>query len=182
MRRSFINPVHRVAAIMFVLSLTFSGIAGADDVIKRTLEPGPMAPDASGRFVVLDNHSGPDMFRLIARNLDPDTRYTVFLTQSSTDGALPHMFLGEFTTNGTGTGRMRLIVEIINGYDGANQSLEDGMGIADIAGAGKLTSGANTIALNFIRLYVAEGGFNVFGPSESEFGGPLVLFSTDPLP
>lgn len=133
---------------------------------------------------VINRRQGPDSFRLLARGLKPRTRYTVFLTQSSTLGALPAQFIGEFRSNRFGNGELTLVTEIVNAFASSNQSLEDANGVADQFAAGALANGANTIPLNFIRVYEARGTNvqSVFGGSDQEVGGGLVLASTRPLP
>lgn len=136
---------------------------------------------AHGTAVVV-NKKGPDDFLLVSYRLQPMTYYTVFLTESQTPGFLPAQFIGEFKTNERGFGTLSLNAEIVQAFASANQELADDQGIAAVRGAGAIANGANTIPLNWIRVYLAEGGGNVFGPSESEFGGGIVLTSQHPLP
>lgn len=136
---------------------------------------------ASGTAVIVDK-KGPDDFLLVANSLLPNTYYTVFLTENPTPGFLPAQFIGEFKTNGKGFGTLSLNAEIVQAFASANQSLADDQGVAAVQGAGAIANGANTIALNWIRVYLADGGGNVFGPSESEFGGGIALTSEKPLP
>ena len=130
------------------------------------------------------NKRGPDLFLLKVARLEPHTRYTVFLTEDQAPGLLPAQFIGEFKTNQYGYGRLYLNAEIVNAFASANQSLEDDDGIANVpgSGAGAIANGANTIALNWIRVYLAEGGGNVFGSSEVDFGGGIALTSDKALP
>ena len=136
---------------------------------------------ASGTAIVV-NKKGPDDFLLVTYRLKAHTRYTVFLTENPKPGLLPAQFIGEFKTNRKGFGTLTLNAEIVQAFASANQSLADDKGVADVPGAGALANGANTIALNWIRVYLADGGGNVFGSSESKFGGGIALTSDKPLP
>lgn len=153
---------------LITIGLSGGGGGGEDD-------------DASGTAVVV-SYRGPDIFLLTTRGLEPRTRYTVFLTENPTPAFLPAQFIGEFRTDGHGNGRLALNAEIVRAFASANQSLEDDQGIANVPGAGGLANGANTIALNWIRVYLAEGDANVFGPNEAEFGGGIALTSDEALP
>ncbi len=141
---------------------------------------------ASGKVTIEVEEYGVDSFKLKANDLDPNTRYSVFLTESPVPGALPAQFLGEFKSNSKGRGKFKAKTEIVNAFASANQSVEDDLGIANIPPpppAGALGNGANTIALDWIRVYVIPpAGGNVFGGSESESGGALVLRSDEALP
>jgi len=142
---------------------------------------------ASGKVTIEVEEYGVDSFKLKANDLDPNTRYSVFLTESPVPGALPAQFLGEFTSNSKGKGKFKAKTEIVNAFASANQSVEDDYGIANILPplppAGALGNDANTIALDWIRVYVIPpAGGNVFGGSESEPGGALVLRSDEALP
>ncbi len=137
----------------------------------------------SGKAFIFNEPSGTDLFVLKMRGLKPKSRYSVFLTESATPGALPAQFLGDFVSNKKGKGRFRALTEIVNAFASANESLEDLDGIANVPGAGGIVGGANTIPLNWIRVYlVPPTGGNVFGSSETKLGGPLVLTSEEALP
>lgn len=141
---------------------------------------------ASGKVIIENELYGVDSFKLKAYGLNPNTRYSVFLTESPVPGALPAQFLGEFTSNKKGKGKFKAKTEIINAFASANQSEADDSGIANTPPpppAGAIANGANTIALDWIRVYVIPpAGGNVFGGSENELGGPLVLTSDEALP
>jgi hypothetical protein len=141
---------------------------------------------ASGKVTIEVEEYGVDSFKLKAKDLAPNTRYSVFLTESPVPGALPAQFLGEFTSNSKGKGKFKAKTEIVNAFASANQSVEDDLGIANMLPpppAGAIGNGANTIALDWIRVYVIPpAGGNVFGGSESEPGGALVLRSDEALP
>lgn len=164
-----------------MLAVTASASA-EDGLIGIGLESGGMTSDANGLIIVENHSAGPDSLLLQASGLAAHTRYTLFITQSATPGALPAQLLTEFTTDERGQGNVTLITEIGNAFASANQQLENEQGVADSAGAGGIANGANTIALNWFRVYAAEGGMNVFGGSEDEQGGGLVLTSVEPLP
>ncbi|MDF1662667.1 MAG: hypothetical protein P1V97_12900 [Planctomycetota bacterium] len=139
---------------------------------------------ACGEVQIVDNVEGPDSFQLSVQHLKPLTLYTVFLTHSRKEGALPAHYLAEFKTDRRGEGRLKLLTEIINVFASANQGVENRAGIADSMGAGALLNGATTVPLNFIRIYSAKanGVESVFGRSEGEKGGGLVLVSDSELP
>lgn len=170
----------------FVLTFTMLslclGTAWADrgrDVITIDLAA-PGNSSAYGTAIVVSDR-GPDIFRLRTFGLEPRTSYTVFLTESATPGTLPAQFIGEFRTNRRGSGRLSLRAEIVSTFASANQSAEDSLGIGGV-GSGALLNGANTIPLNYIRVYLAKGVGNVFGPNEEQPGGPIALISQEPLP
>lgn len=125
---------------------------------------------------------GPDILHMTASGVEPGTAYTVYLTKRPASAIPSAQFIGEFKTDRHGNGRLTLVAEIVNAFASANQSLADLQGIAGVAGAGGLGTGANTIPLNWIRVYFAEGGMNVFGRREAEFGGGIALTSEDALP
>lgn len=169
-----------------VLAQGRSNSRGLFDRLIRVRLVAQDGSNASAGVTVIEDKRGPDQFRFRARNLKPQTRYTVFMAQSSTVGALPVQFIGEFTTNKKGQGQLNLTTEIIDAFASANQTLENNLGIADTPGAGALSNGANTIPLNFIRVYVgvaSPGGLqSVFGTSEKKPGGGLVMSTRRPLP
>jgi|GEM_PF-2380070 len=137
----------------------------------------------SGKAIILNEPSGTDLLELKMRGLKPKSQYSVFLTESATPGALPAQFLGVFSSNKNGKGRFRALTEIVNAFASANESLEELNGIADVPGAGGIVRGANTIPLNWIRIYLVPPiGGNVFGSSETKPGGSLVLTSEEALP
>lgn len=169
-----------VALAVGMFSMTAS--ASSDKLIRINLQGGGAAPEASGEIFVLNKESSVDTLLMNVRGLNAHTRYTFFITQSPTPGALPAQFLAEFTTDRRGKAQVVLLTEIGNAFASANQSFEDGLGVADVMGAGGIANGANTIALNWFRVYLAEGGMNVFGGSEDEAGGGLALVSERALP
>lgn len=158
--------------------------------IRRTLRP----PDnAGGNGVprgtawVTNQDDGPDLMHLVVFNLESETRYTVWLTNSRTVGALPAQLLGEFTTRASGGGRFSALTEIIGAHQPSNNDLEDADGVADIVAAGALDNGTVSNTLDWIRIYRAENnvdGFNgsIFGGCQDEIGGLNVLSSLNPLP
>ncbi len=178
------NRVTRKIFTVVALTASMAGITAsaiADGLVGINLKGGGVAPDASGVIIVENHESGADTLLMQVAGLEPHTRYTLFITQSTTPGALPAQFLSEFTTNRSGQANVTLITEIGNAFSSANQSLENEQGVADVAGAGGLANDANTIALNWFRIYAAEGGMNVFGGSEAENGGGLALTSVQSL-
>lgn len=141
-------------------------------------------PNATGIAHVVNDPNGPDAMQVHVANMLPNTIFTLFLTQSQIGGSLPVQFLGQFQTNNQGAGNIEVKTEIVNAYATANQTLENALGIANILGAGILARGANTIPLNFIRVYFG-GAANiptVFGVNEKQPGGLFVLASTQALP
>lgn len=151
-----------------------------DRLVKRGLLDRQGNP--TGEVLIIDNPNAPDNFHLSVRNLKPNFRYTVFLGQSQTLGALPVEFVGEFSTDTDGRGTFHAVTEVINAFASANQVLEDANGVADVLAAGALANGANTIPLNWVRIYEASGTISVFGGSEREIGGPLGPVSDVALP
>lgn len=164
---------------MVFLSLNSARAGENKELIKVSLSG---EGGAYGKAIVVSNNRAPDIFLLKVSGLEPHTRYTVFLTENPTPGFLPAQFIGEFKTNRHGFGRLYLNTEIVNAFASSNQSLADDQGVADVPGAGAIANGANTIPLNWIRVYLAEGGGNVFGSSEDDFGGGIVLTSDQALP
>lgn len=145
---------------------------------------GPQGSKAIGEVRVVEEKDGPDSFQLTVKQLKALTRYTVFLTHSRKEGALPAHYLAEFRTDRLGRGQLKLITEIVNVFASANQGAENRIGIADSMGAGAVFNGATTVPLNIIRVYEAtpNGVETVFGRSEGEKGGRLVLVSDRELP
>ncbi len=174
----------------FTLSLLTTLTYASDDDEKEDVEIIKISLSGnngvSGMVIIEDRPYRVDSLKLRANGLNPRTRYSVFLTESPVPGALPAQFLGEFTANKKGKGKFKVRTEIINAFASANQSVADNFGIADILPpppAGAIANGANTIALDWIRIYVIPPvGGNVFGGSEIELGGPLVLTSDEALP
>lgn len=153
--------------------------------VTRSLQlKGILGSPACGEIQVVDNDDGPDSFQLSVRYLQVLTRYTVFLTHSKKEGALPAHFLAEFKTDRRGEGQLTLLTEIINVFASANQGVENRVGVADSMGAGALLNGATTVPLNYVRIYRASpnGIESVFGRSECEKGGGLVLVSDREFP
>ncbi len=144
--------------------------------------------EVRGQAMVINNPRGPDEFMIRLQGLPTSTRYTVFLTNSPTLGALPAHFVGEFTSAGLALGAngangvFRASTEVINVFASHNAQLENDQGIADVPAAGALALGANTISLNWIRIYLAEGNLSVFGTSENDVGGGLAFTSATPIP
>lgn len=147
-------------------------------VSLEDLQPGG---PANGVALVTSRAYGPDELYMPVYGLSPNTVYTVFLGQSGTTGALPVQFLGQYTTDANGSAIFEVEAEIINAYAVANQLVENDQGIATIRGAGDVTAGANTIPLNWIRVYTT-GTINVFGTSETNSGGGHIMTSKAPLP
>ena len=179
MKYKSISTLKRLCVLIIPMLILSLNSAKASGIIKVSLSG---EGRAHGQAVVVNNNRGPDIFILRVSGLQPHTRHTVFLTENQTPGFLPAQFIGEFKTNRNGYGQLYLNTEIVNAFASANQSLADDQGIADVAGAGALANGANTIALNWIRVYLAEGGGNVFGSSENDFGGGIALTSNKALP
>lgn len=171
----------RYAGISMLLACSMSLSAEARDTIRIGLNDAT-GGGATGRVIVVDDEDGPDALSMRVRGLQPNTIYTFFLAQSPTLGALPVQFVGEFTTNRRGVGRLFAITEVIDAYATANQALEDGLGVADVQGAGALASGANAIALDWFRVYVGVGDISVFGRSDAAMGGGLALTGANALP
>ena len=150
-----------------------------EDIITIHLSD-PTGGLASGKVIIENEPEGVDTFKLKAKGLKPNARYSVFLTESPLPGALPAQFLGEFKANKKGKGKFKAVTEIINAFASANVAAQDDSGISGM-GSGALAKGANTIPLDFIRVYIIppnNKGGNVFGGSEDEPGGkPLVLTS-----
>lgn len=161
-----------------------SSISGAE-VIRIPLQSiNANVPNAVGLAHIVSHPNGPDTMVLQVDNLVANTIFTAFLTNSPTGGSLPVQFLGQFTTNNRGAGQIEVKTEIVNAYATANQTLENQFGIANILGAGVIARGANTIPLNFIRVYFGNAANvpTVFGTSERAPGGFFVLASTVALP
>jgi len=146
----------------------------------------PLAGDggAAGQAMIIDNANGPDELIISVSGLPPSTRLTVFLTHSPITGALPAQFVGEFRTNPVGTGVFKARTEVTNAFASANQSLADASGIAEVLAAGALIAGANTIPLDWIRIYLGDATTlaTVFGPGEGTPGGLLAVTATAPIP
>ena len=143
---------------------------------------------AFGTVEVTDDPTGPDKLDLRIESLPADSRISVFLTRHPQPGRLPIQFIGEFTTDAKGRGRLKLRAEIVNAFTAANQSLADLSGDADDPTAGNLPGppvfgSANTISLNFFRGYFADiFPHNVFGPDENTPGGAPAFVSNPALP
>lgn len=179
------NRVTRKIFTVAALTACMCGITAsalADGLLGINLKGSDAAPDASGLIIIENHDSTPDTLLMQVAGLKAHTRFTLFITQSADGGRLPAQFLSEFTTDRRGQANVTLITEIGNAFASANQSLENEEGVADVAGAGGIANGANTIALNWFRIYAAEGGMNVFGGSEAENGGGLALTSEQSLP
>lgn len=150
---------------------------------------------STGTVMVVNRPFGPDSMRLKMEGLPPNERMTVFLTEDQVAGGLPAQFIGEFTTNAQGKGKLHLRAEIVNAFASANQQQEDANGVARNVGIppppGLLPTGgtANTISLNWFRGYfvdikpaVPDTPGTVFGPDETTPGGVIAFFSDVPLP
>ena len=142
------------------------------------------ADGAAGDATVLDDPDGPDQMMIRVSGLPGSTRFTVFLTHSPITGALPAQFLGEFTTQPNGKGHFKVVTEVTNAFASANISMTDALGIAEVLAAGALINGANTIPLDWIRIYRAEPDslLTVFGSADGVPGGTLGLTALQPLP
>ena len=167
-----------VPALFFTLILVGStALAGGRDnklIVIDLIGVGP-GTGSFGEVLILDNPTGPDKLRLKISNLPPNERFTVFLTRHQLPARLPAQFIGEFTTNKKGKGKLKLRAEIVNAFASANQTLEDYSGELDVVGAGNLPEPlggtANTIPLNWFRGYFVDlNPHNVFGPDESTPG------------
>ena len=149
---------------------------------------GPKERERDLCLVVIDeNPTGPDKLELQIDGLPANERITVFLTTHQGPGKLPAQFIGEFTTNKRGNGKLRLRAEIVSAFASANQIREDVFGEADDEEAGRLpvpSSGtANTIPLNWFRGYFVDiFPHNVFGPDENTPGGAIAFISDPALP
>ena len=165
----------------------FAGAAAAQTVIapedsafitRNIIRNGGTDTIATAR--IIDNPDGDDAL-FIDATLQPGTRYTVFLGQSPTLGALPVHLVGEFQTDSTGRGFLAATLEVMDAFDSANPSIEVG-GVADQRGAGALANGAVQIPMDFIRIYAGDGAISVFsgGPAGTP-GGPFIGASTVPL-
>ena len=179
-----------VPALLFTLILMASTASarGDDDelIVIDLIGEGP-GIQSFGRVIILDNPTGPDSLALRINNLPPNERISVFLTRHQAPGRLPAQFIGEFTTDDFGKGKLRLRAEIVDAFASANQTLEDNNGEADVAGAGDLPlpfgGTANTISLNWFRGYFVDlTPHNVFGSDESTPGGPPAFISEPELP
>lgn len=179
-----------VPALLFTLILMGStALADSRDnelIVIDLIGEGPGAL-SFGEVSILDNPTGPDLLRLKIFNLPPNERFTVFLSRHHRPARLPAQFIGEFTTNKRGKGKLRLRAEIINAFASANQTEEDLRGEADVDGAGNLYfhfgGTANTIPLNWFRGYFVNlDPHNVFGPDEITPGGPPAFISYPELP
>ncbi len=181
MRRALL-AVSVLTSAPLVLSFTFPG--EREDKITAELVGIALAPDATGTAEIRNNTSGPDSLDLRVERMPPNLRVTVFLGEDQTPGGLPVQFLGEFTTDHKGRGRLRVATEIVNAFATANQSMENELGIARNQGnfPDLLENGANTIPLNWFRGYAAVDSGTVFGPDENTPGGPPVFIQETPLP
>ena len=144
---------------------------------------------ATGTVTITDKPSGPDKLKLKIEGLPPKARISVFLTRHQGPGALPAQFIGEFTTNKDGKGKLELNAEIVNAFASANQTREDALGEAPPSpppspGTLPFAGGtANTIPLNWFRGYFVDiFPHNVFGPDENTPGGAIAFLSTPALP
>jgi len=155
-----------------------------DDEIEIELQGIVLAPEATGTIEIHEHKDGPDRLDLRMDHLPPHLRVTVFICETSIPGSLPAQYLGEFTSDRHGHGRLKLETEIVDAFASANMSMQDASGIVHNTGnfPDALANGANTIPLNFIRGYAAEGGVNIFGPDEDHAGGGPVFIHTTPIP
>ncbi len=171
--------------IMSLVSTQDSAFAqkGKDLIIVDLIGLGPGA-GAVGLVVIDEKRTGPDKLELQIDGLPPNQRITVFLTTHPGPGKLPAQFIGEFTTNKRGEGKLRLRAEFVSAFASANQTLEDAFGEANNPTAGQLRvplgGTANTIPLNWFRGYFVDiFPHNVFGPDENTPGG-AIAFISDP--
>jgi len=154
-----------------------------------------VSPDASGTVQVIGNPRGPDLMMLQARKLPPESRITVFLTQDQQPGGLPAQFIGEFTTDTRGRGRLVAIAEVVNAFASGNPSADqtdenpnDGVVKGNVPGGDEPPPAGTAVihTLNWFRGYLVpppeEEGENVFGPDENTLGSPPVFISDPALP
>jgi len=146
-----------------------------------------------GKVNITDNRVGPDamIVKITERNCLPSfTKITVLLTQSPTLGSLPAQFVGEFTTDSRGLANYSVVTEVVDAFASANQSFENELGVADIFAAGARGNGANTIPLDWVRMYIGDGdqgfidavGGSVFGHADTVLGGALNLTTAAAIP
>lgn len=122
----------------------------------------------AGEAVIESDENGPDTLALRRVRLAPHTRYTTFLAHGNRQlGSLPVQFVGEFTTDRQGNGKLKVSTEIVNAYVAVNSA--DGA--------------PQAIALDHIRIYRAEpenaDEATVFGVSELRAGGGLAITSSN---
>ncbi len=154
-----------------------------------------VSPDASGTVQVIGNPRGPDFMIVQARKLPPESRITVLLTQDQRPGGLPAQFIGEFTTDKSGRGRLVAITEVVNAFASGNPSADqtdenpnDGVVKGDVSGGDEPPPEGTAVIhpLNWLRGYLVppsgEVGVTVFGPDENTLGGPPVFISDPALP
>lgn len=158
-------------------------------VIEINLSGTAVSPDATGTVRVIGNPRGPDLMILQARKLPPESRITVFLTQDQLPGGLPAQFIGEFTTDTRGRGRLVANAEVVNAFASGNPVADtDQDGVVTGRGVSSPPPGGTAVihALNRFRGYLVppsgEVGGNVFGPDENTLGGPPVFISDPALP
>lgn len=158
-----------------------------------------LSGNPQGSAEITNNPFGPDELKIdITGPLSLNTRHTVFLTNSPQLGDLPAQYVGEFTSTGSfsfgpfgpGRGSLYVVTEVFNAFASHNDVLENEDGIArpDLsvnppAGLRRESGGfANTIPLNFLRVYEAQGTISVFGGNENEVGGGNVVISASAIP
>ena len=188
-----------IVTILFIAFVLCIGVSYADPPENKVINIdltgiGPGA-GAFGTVKVINNPYGPDVMQLKIEGLPPNERMTVFLTEDQVAGGLPAQFIGEFTTNPEGKGKLVLRAEIVNAFASANQTQEDENGIARNDGSFPVPPGllppagtANTIPLNWFRGYFVDikppvdSLGTVFGPAEDIPGGVIAFDSFPALP
>ncbi len=195
MRRKTVALTSVLVVTVLIMSLVSTqdsafakkGKKSKDLIIVDLIGLGPGA-GAVGLVVIDEKRTGPDKLELRIDGLPANERITVFLTTHPGPGKLPAQFIGEFTTNKRGEGKLRLKAEIVSAFASANQDLEDDLGVADNSQAGRLPGPpffgtANTIPLNWFRGYFVDiFPHNVFGPDENTPGGAIAFVSDPALP
>ncbi len=182
-RPSYIQPI--LAGLIGAFSTP--ALSHDNGVITINLIGSGVSPDATGTVQVIDVPRGPDFMILNARKLPPKSKITVFLTQDQQPGGLPAQFIGEFTTDRNGRGKLVALTEVVNGFAAGNPLADtDQDGVVTGPGVSSPPEAGGTAvihALNWFRGYVVpEPGVNVFGPDENTLGGPPVFISEPELP
>ena len=182
-----------LAALGSMALLGFSANVWAVDhqVIAVDLVGLGAATEATGTAHVVNDPLGPDTLFLEMAGLPANARITVFLAEHPTPGGLPARFLGGFTTNQHGRGRLRLLAEVVDAVATAHLPRQDAIGGALDEKSEAPSSGvrftaedaAAPIPLDWLRGYMVDpSGFHTFGADEHTLGGTPVFVSTSPLP
>ncbi len=92
-------------------------------------------------------------------------------------------FLGNVTSDDFGQATISFTTEVVGAYAAHNHQFTDSSGIADVFAAGALSLGANTIPLDWIRIYFAvpDQVQSVFGVDDISPGGGLLMSSSTPI-